>query len=584
MQVRPGRLTARLLDAAAVAGVWAFVSFGSTAQRWTGLDTPDSEFYATLGLFGHEVTDRAPYPVYYWTRFGTILPVRALTEAFGPWAGYHVFWLLLVAAIVVSTFVMTRRFTTRFVASLLSALVALSTVVLGMLGNPYVSGTAMAATLVLIAAVVFTLPRPGSPEEDRAASRVVAPLVAGLALGWLVMTNPYAAMLATSVWAVATVVVALQWRSGRLLYLVRAVALGALGAAASFLTLLALGRLAFRGMDWLETNLYWSRALNSADYVTDLWSFRRDVVFVVPVVALVIVVALALIRPSDRVLRVAAVLPPAAAGFGFGFLLLSPSNTLEIPHYQALQWTPALAAIALAVAAVVGTRAAPWWVVVAGAVVVVAAIAAGHWDGTMDLLVGWVVGAVLAIGFVGACAMAWPRIDAGSARALLGVVLATGVLFSGFQLLQNAHRPLTFSAESPYANAFTPNDVFATLDSAQRAQQWLIGSTTPADKVMVWVDADWSVDETLLPMAAFQLWGANQITSLPSLYGPELDHARDLKPTVIAMYGRTKEAIWRFWGALPTEVRRTDPQCTSYPWPDPNVPTAYVCLTHLTWR
>lgn len=575
--------SARLADTAAVVAVWAFVAFASTAQRWTGLDTPDSEFYATLGLFGHEVTDRAAYPVYYWTRFGTILPVRGMTELFGPWAGYHVFWLLLVAVVVTATFAMTRRFTTRFMAALLSALVSLSTVVLGMLGNPYVSGTAMAATLVLIAATMFTLPRPGSANGDADASRIVAPVVAGLAIGWLLMTNPYATMLAGAVWAVATIVIALQWRAGRIAYLIRAVLCGLLGAAAAFLTLLALGRVEFPGMDWLETNVYWSRVLNSADYVTDLWSFRRDIVFVVPVVAMVAVVALAVIRPADRILRVAAVLSPAAAAFGIAFLVLSPSNTFEIPHYQALQWPPALAAVVLAVAAVVGRRAAPWWVVAAGGVAVLAVIVAGHWGGTMDLAIGWLLGAVLLAVFVVVCALAWSRIDRGSTSALLAVVCAVGVLFVGFQLLQNAHRPLTFSAESPYANAFTSNDVFAKLDSAQQAEKWLIDSTTGDDTVMVWVDADWSVDESLLPMAAFQLWGANQITSLPSLYGPELERARGLRPTVIAMYGRTKQAIWRFWGALPKEVHRTDPQCTSYPWPDPQVPTAYVCLTHLTW-
>lgn len=583
MQVLAGPRRSRLLDAAAVTGVWAFVSFGSTAQRWTGLDTPDSEFYATLGLFGHEVTDRAAYPVYYWTRFGTILPVRWLTELLGPWNGYAAFWLLLVAVIVTAVFAMTRRFTTRFVASLLAGFVSLSTVVLGMLGNPYVSGTAIAATLVLISAVVFTLPKPGTTEEDRAASRVVAPIVAGLALGWLAMTNPYATMLAAAVWAVATLVVALQWRSGRLLYLGRAVLLGGLGAAATFLSLLLLGRVEFPGMDWLETNLYWSRVLNSADYVTDVWSFRKDVVFVVPAVALVAVVVLLMLRPADRLLRVAAVLSPAAVGYGLGFLILSPSNTFEIPHYQALQWPPALAAVVLAVAAVIGNRRAPWWVVAAGGLAVLAAIVAGHWGGTMDLAVGWLLGATAAAVFVVTCALAWSRIDIGSGRAMLAVVVATGLLFASFQLLQNAHRPLTFTAESPYVNAFTPNDVFAKVDSAHQAEQWLIDATTSDDTVMVWVDADWGVDESLLPMAAFQLWGANQITSLPSLYGPELERAAGLRPSVIAMYGRTKQAIWRFWGALPKDVRHSDPQCSQYPWPNPTVPTAYVCLTRLTW-
>ena len=56
---------------------------GLISERWAGLDTPDSSFYASLGLFGDEVTDRAPFPSYYWTRLGVIAPVRALTEVFG---------------------------------------------------------------------------------------------------------------------------------------------------------------------------------------------------------------------------------------------------------------------------------------------------------------------------------------------------------------------------------------------------------------------------------------------------------------------------------------------------------------------
>ena len=40
----------------AIAGVTLFT--GLVSQRWTGLDTPDSSFYASLGLFGDEVTDR----------------------------------------------------------------------------------------------------------------------------------------------------------------------------------------------------------------------------------------------------------------------------------------------------------------------------------------------------------------------------------------------------------------------------------------------------------------------------------------------------------------------------------------------
>lgn len=586
METRGTRERSRLADVGAVAAIWAFVSFGSTAQRWTGLDTPDSEFYATLGLFGHEVTDRAVYPVYYWTRFGTILPVRGLTEWLGSWPGYHVFWLLLVGVVVAASFLLVRRFTSRLFASLLTLFISLNTVTLSMLGNPYVSGTVIAATFVMLAALAFTLPSPDEIVDEEPASHVIAPLVSGLALGWMAMTNPYGAMLATAVWLAATLVITLQWRAGRIAYIVRSAGLGALGAAASFGSLLLLGEQVFPGMDWFETNRYWSQILNSADYVTDIWSFHRDILLIVPVIAMISVLLLLALRPLNHVLRLAAVLSPAAAAFAFAFLYLSPSNTLEVPHYQALQWPPALAGVALAVAAIVGRRPSPWWVVVVGAVGVVSTIVVGHWTGTLQLEVGWIIAAVVTAVFAGTLAVASARLDrpkVPSGVALVSIVVATSVLFATFQLLQNAHRPLTNLAESPFSNAFNENDVFTKLDSAEKAQSWLIDQTTSADSVMVWVDADWGVDETLLPLAAFQIWGANQITPLPTLYGPELERAEGIRPSVVAMYGRSMRAVTRFWASVPGDVRRTDPQCTQYPWPNPDVPTAYVCLARLDW-
>ena len=58
------------------------------AQRWSGLDTPDSSFYASLALFGDEVTDRAPFTSYYWTRLGYIAPVGLLTGLLGSFPGF----------------------------------------------------------------------------------------------------------------------------------------------------------------------------------------------------------------------------------------------------------------------------------------------------------------------------------------------------------------------------------------------------------------------------------------------------------------------------------------------------------------
>ena len=68
------RVRQRRLDIALFVAITAAIALVS--QRWTGFNSPDSEFYASLALFGSDVTDRAVEPAYIWTRLGYIVPVR----------------------------------------------------------------------------------------------------------------------------------------------------------------------------------------------------------------------------------------------------------------------------------------------------------------------------------------------------------------------------------------------------------------------------------------------------------------------------------------------------------------------------
>jgi len=67
------------------------IVFTIVAQQWSGLDTPDSEFYASLAIFTSDVTDRAPIDSYYWTRLGLIAPAHFLIGAFGIWEGFALY-------------------------------------------------------------------------------------------------------------------------------------------------------------------------------------------------------------------------------------------------------------------------------------------------------------------------------------------------------------------------------------------------------------------------------------------------------------------------------------------------------------
>jgi hypothetical protein len=342
----------------------------------------------------------------------------------------------------------------------------------------------------------------------------------------------------------------------------------------------------FPGLDWVETYLFWSKALNLSAYVSDAWVFTRDVSIIVPLTILVTVLVVLALRPRNRVLQVAAALSPTAFGLTVLLLLITPSGTLEVGHYQSLQWPPALAGLSLAVAATAGRRRTTAWMVLAAAAAVLLTIVAGHRVGTMALSSGWVLAIVLAILFLGA--VAWTARAGDDAtrggRAVVVLIVCTAVLMAGFQLLQNARRPTGVMAEGLYSNAYNPNDTEARLTSARDAQAWLIDQTSPSDTIMVWVDADWaSGEQTLLSMAAFQIWGANQVTPARTLDQTGLDNARAARASVLALYGKSMQPIIDFWSSIPREVGHSDLECSEYPWPDPAVPIAHVCLTRLTW-
>ena len=129
------RVWHRAREPVTVLAATAFVGLLSTSQRWAGLDTPDSSFYASLSLFGDEVTDRAPENSYYWTRLGVIVPNRVLTEVLGAFPGFAAYRMLLVLLIVAGSYVTLRRFTGLIPAAFLATVASLSTVMLSYLAT-----------------------------------------------------------------------------------------------------------------------------------------------------------------------------------------------------------------------------------------------------------------------------------------------------------------------------------------------------------------------------------------------------------------------------------------------------------------
>lgn len=542
-------------DLIAILSIWLIMVFASGAETWTSLDTPDSEFHASMAIFGSEVTDRASNPVYYWTRLGYIIPVRALTFVFGGMAGLEVYRLLLLMIIVSAIYFTLKRVTSRFNSIALTLLVVTNTVVLTYLGNPYPTANVMAGLFLIIAIM--------STGDSRWREISIGAIGAVL-----VTTNPYGAALGAVVFL--SLVVVLQKRQGALGSILRRLVLGSVGFFLTLVVLLGIGNLVFPNLNWWSTYTYWNSVINQADYIADpnRWTWDPSLL----VIAMAAIIAWIVWFRSRTLIqtRMSVALATSMPVFALIYFFVSPNPYLEFPHYQAMLWPTALIAIALSATAVLPRVRLGWssgLALVAGTTLT---IIAGHSLLTFDL---WQSRALALIGVVAFFLTRRNWI------LLFGGIVIT---FSVLQLLQNARDSYGVSSKTLYANAYRDNGVQLQIRSAIDAEKFVIAQTSSGDRVLTWVDADWpDGDQDLLPLAAFQLWGANSAEMDSTVSESTIERWRDMKPLSIVMYGKNLNSVLSFWDSIPKNLLPTPPSCLEVQWTDPEV--AQVCVTGLTW-
>jgi hypothetical protein len=530
---------------------------------WSGLDTPDSEFYLSLSIFTDAVTDRAPVDSYFWTRLGYIAPAHALTSLFGTWVGFAAWKAVLLTAIVGSTFAVTRRHTSFITAAWLTAAVSSSTVVLSYLGNSYITAPVMAGTALLITFAT----RP---------TRLTC-IASGLTLGWLAMSYPGGALLGGSLWLALLIH---SWKvehsSTRTRIIELIVAAGVTGLTLG--CFLFAGAWLFPGLDWLGTYIEASN-FDYGIYSSGEWVWLRDISLLVPASVLIITVVNWVRNRGSRAAQQAMIISLTSIGFILAYSPLFGAHFLEAPPSQAMLWPPAMIALALVGASRFGTSRITGVlqsVIAAGGLVFV--VIAGHIDPDLTLAAG-VVGALVLI-----------VVLISTPRQAIATIITFSAFLAGAQLLQNSREPLGQFKLSPYSWAYRDNPVESKLRTAVNAQQWVIHNTAPSDTIVQWVDGPWMQgDRELYTVAAMQLWGPNLLTLSPTLddmYGrPNL---LKFRPTVIEMNGKSMDAIEAFRDSLPKDLNPSVPECYDYTWPtDPRsqFPTnvGHTCLTRLTW-
>ena len=532
------------------------------SQWWSGLDTPDSEFYASLAIFTDQVTDRAPQDSYYWTRLGYITAVHILTSTLGIWTGFAAYKALLLLIITASIFAIARQRTSFWATTWLTAATASSSVVLAYLGNPYLTATVMAGTAATIALVLR--------------NNTKASIGAGLALGWTAMAYPSGALLAGVLW-LALFIYSMRTKQQSRSQATKTLIITAAITLATLIAFELSGRILFPGLDWLGTYIEWS-SFDHSRYASGENVWLRDISLLVPASILITAIVNRARTKSSPAADTAVIISASSIGFFLVYAIFHGAQFLEAPMLQAMLWPPALIALVLVATSRMKRTNTTMATTAAALIGLAAIIAAGYIDPNLPFLAGLAIAAAIA-----AAILAAPR-------TTLATIITVSIFLTAAQLLQNSREAIGQFPLDPYTWAYQSNPNEAKLRAAVNSQQWLIDNTNDDDQLLLWVEGPWTEgDRELYTVASMQLWGENLLTLSPTISDEDtVNRLNTIRPSVIVMYGKSMDSVIDFWTSIPQDLRPTAPLCYDYAWPiDPTsdfpTTTGHTCITRLSW-
>jgi len=581
------RLTGRWVDLAAISGITALAVVVS--QSWPGFNSPDSEFYASLALYGSDVVDRAIEPSYIWTRLGYIAPVRGLALVFGPWAAFEIWRILLLFVIAAAVYSMAHiAGRPRALGGALALFTTLNTVVLAYAGNTYLTGTVMAGTFTVIALGVWSFGSVASQGRGLfGGPRWTTGALVGAVLAWILMTNPYGAILAGGIWLVLRLTARLRLDKDRWTRVATDLLWAVAGFLATFAAFLAAGAVIFPGRNWITTYLEWNSRLDYTVFIGDATTWQRDTALLVLVIALAASLVTTALLPSRRWAWAALATSGTTVVLTALLMIVFTGPWLESPTYVALLFPGALSSLALVFIALTPgtyeTKGMPTWVW--GLVVLVGApvlVFAGHYEGTLGLAVGWGIAVLIALVLVFLVVLVRQDSKEEGASAVVAVVMLVALVgtFLAAQLLQNGRGLLGIYGQYPFAAAYQDYKGREQMEAKIDIQDWLLGRTEQSDSIAIWTDPAGLGAST----AAMQMWGGDNLATLDAtLDRTTSDRLAQIAPTIIAMYSPDPILIEEFYESLPPWSLPSKLECTKASFPVVESREMHACISRLTW-
>ena len=480
--------------------------------------TPDSQFYLSLGLYADEVTSRAPWPAYFWTKTSLIAPMHFLLDSMGIANGFKLFKLLILAILITPIIIFFfKKFQDNFIGLAVASVVAFNSVVITFLGATY---STIIGVVLLIGLQIGLLHHINSQEKK--IHLFIGGTFLGAILSTLLFGNPTYFIIGNLIVLAFIVWLTLYLRT-KLLSAFKLLGVGVISFTIVTFAWLQVSTKIFPGLNWWETVIFYAKNLNSKDYTLpnqfEIFLSNPSLYFIAAMQTVgLIILWLGPKKVSFSLSMSSFFLTLCNSYFLFSAFIIG-SNVLEVDFYNALLWGPGLILFVLFLAEIF--------------------LKSGHIAAIFaTLITSYTSGRILS-GFSNALLLrilffffvvtsAWLIFTTFVSRKSL----KTWVSISLILIFVSTPQILQGSRLYPYGTAYSSYSLKNYFEEFSRAQGYVLDQTFPNDRVMVWVEPK----TDLVTFAAGQLWGPNSASHDTFLSERDKNNLKASHPTAIASY------------------------------------------------
>jgi hypothetical protein len=513
-----------------------FISRLSGSEKVTQLLVPDSEFYLTLGLFGSEITDRAPVPAYYWTRLGVIAPRYGLKILFGDYKSLIYYRDFLILVTVASVFLLFLfLFNKIFVSIIAASIITLNTTILFAYGDTYITGTVLAISFVLLSITLSII------IDANSKFNVVKFFVLGSMQAWMVMTYPNAFIFNSILLFLLFLFNYTRFKSKSNFF--KGILLSFFGFLFTFSLFIFIGKSLFPELDWLSTYLHYYRVLVPANYRQSSYlNLINETSYLFIAFAIFYFFLLKNYLSSfERDYLSILVLAPILIHV-FLWLLFGQGPTLEWRVFISFLWPATLIGIVIIVFKIQQFKSfTPLNRIICIVSTIFLLILSGHFSYSLGLytVITLLIVLILISTFLA------KQIKYGH-KVIAPLFLLFLVVFP--QLFQNLGPLLKNGSITghPYYLAFIDSREDEDVKTNIKVQKWVLKNTIEIDRILVWVEPG----TYIVPLAAMQLWGPNSVSHTHEIQDWDKNNLVASQANKLIFYGYNPSAFEKFEKSL----------------------------------